>query len=397
MLLELFQKAVNSITQAQKQIILNKWIAVKYEKGVDYTLAWWILFFSLFVFAAFIYWNRRLSEINKELHKAKNMAEDATKIKSHFLANMSHEIRTPMNAIVGMSYLVKQTELNGIQLGYIEKMETALNNLLKLLNDVLDYSKIEADKLELHNSNFSLVEVLENLSSIINIKADAKGLSFKVNYDDCDEMYVYGDSLRLTQILTNIVSNAVKFTDKGSVELIVKQIADDRFQFLVIDTGIGISKKHLNNIFLSFTQADASTTRKYGGTGLGLAISKELIELMNGQISVESVEGVGSKFSFDIELKKVDDSIYKQKNKMDVSLQSLDIKTKVKLNVDKRDELFLKLKNAVDKRRPSLCAKVMKEIENYILEDADEKLYEEIKILVEKYKFNEAKELLDEK
>ena len=396
-LLELFQKAVDSITEAQKQAILNKWVAVKYEKGVDYTLAWEILLFSLFVFAVFIYWNRRLSEINKELHKAKNMAEDATKIKSHFLANMSHEIRTPMNAIVGMSYLVKQTDLNDIQLTYIEKMETALHNLLKLLNDVLDYSKIEAHKLELHNSNFSLIELLENLSNIISIKADAKGLLFRVSYDNHDEMYVYGDSLRLTQILTNIVSNAVKFTDKGSVELIVKQIADDRFRFVVIDTGIGIPKEHLENIFLSFTQADSSTTRKYGGTGLGLAISKELIELMNGTIRVESNVGEGSRFIFEIELKKVDDSFYGDKHKMDTSLKSLDITTKMRLDAKKRDELFFNLKNAVAKRRPSLCSKVMKEFDKYILEDADNELFEEIKHLVEKYKFNEAKELLDER
>ncbi|MDO8455035.1 MAG: ABC transporter substrate-binding protein, partial [Sulfurimonas sp.] len=189
MLLEILQKTVDSISEAQKQTVLNRWIAVKYERGIDYTLVWEVVLFALALLSFVTYWNRRLSQINRELKEAKNIAEAATQVKSNFLANMSHEIRTPMNAIVGMSYLVKQTNLNETQMNYVQKIETASNNLLTLLNDVLDFSKMEANKLELSKVNFSLVELLDNLSNIINIKADEKGLEFTVIYDKSDSMY----------------------------------------------------------------------------------------------------------------------------------------------------------------------------------------------------------------
>lgn len=398
MLLELFEKAVESVSDNQKQAILNKWIAVKYENGVDYTLAFQIVIFTILILAVAIYWNRRLSQINKELKEAKEIAENATQVKSNFLANMSHEIRTPMNAIVGMSFLMKETELTQVQLGYIKKIETASNNLLTLLNDLLDFSKMEVKKLKLSMVNFSLIELLDNISSIVKIKADAKGLDFQVIYDENDSMYLYGDSMRISQILINIVSNAIKFTDSGKVELIVKQISDERFRFEIVDTGIGIEKEQIDSIFSPFTQADDSTTRKYGGTGLGLAISKDLVELMNGEIRLESEVGKGSKFTVEIELRKAGEPINTGNSLADEIYSHFNFsEEKIQIDSKKRDELFGKLRSAVMKRRPNLCEPIIKEFEKYSLEQKDEELFQKIKKLVDKYKFNEAMELLNEK
>ncbi len=396
-LLEILQKAVDSISEAQKQTVLNRWIAVKYEKGIDYTLVWEVTLFALLLLSFVIYWNRRLSQINRELEEAKNTAEAATQVKSNFLANMSHEIRTPMNAIVGMSYLVKQTNLNEIQMNYIQKIETASNNLLALLNDVLDFSKMEASKLELSKVNFSLIELLDNISNIINIKADEKGLEFRVIYDKSENMYLYGDSLRISQILMNLASNAVKFTKSGKVELKVEQISDEKFRFSVSDTGIGISKEQIDKLFSSFTQGDASTTRKYGGTGLGLAISKELVLLMNGRIWIESTVGEGSKFIFEIELVKADELPKKHGSQLEMPLQMSGKIKKELISSEKRESLFKDLQSAIMRRRPNLCEPIIEEIDSYDLEEKDKQLFEKVKKLVNKYKFSEAKELFDAK
>ena len=397
MLLKLFQKAVDSISENQKQSILNKWVAVKYEKGVDYTLLFEVVIFALLLLVLAVYWNRRLSQINKELKEAKEIAENATQVKSNFLANMSHEIRTPMNAIVGMSFLIRQTELTQVQLGYIKKIETSSNNLLSLLNDLLDFSKMEVKKLKLSKVNFILIELLDNISNIVKIKADEKGLDFKVVYDENDSMYLYGDSLRIGQILINIVSNAIKFTDSGKVELIVKQLSSERFRFEVVDTGIGIEKEKMDSIFCPFTQADDTTTRNYGGTGLGLAISKDLVELMNGEIQVESEVGKGSRFIVEIELREANEPISTGHTLADEIYSHFDFKEeKVQIDPNKRDELFSKLRSGVMKRRPNLCEPVIEELEQYLLEEKDEELFKKIKELVDNYKFNEAMELLNE-
>ncbi len=327
-----------------------------------------------------------------KLETAKIKAEEATQTKANFLANMSHEIRTPMNSIVSMSYLIKQSNLNDIQYKYVQNIQTASNNLLKLLNDILDYSKIEAKKLELHNVNFNLIDILDNVTNITQVKANEKELNFSIDYDKSINMNRFGDSQRLIQILTNLLSNAIKFTDIGKVELSVQNLEDDIFLFIISDTGIGISEEEASEIFNSFTQADSSTTRRYGGSGLGLSISQELVKLMGGKISVDSKLGSGSRFSFEVELKV--NNLLIQKEVLSNTSNELS-----QNNITNEDtlKLFQQLNNAVSIRRPQLCQPIIEELELSTLSLEDKELFLELKELINKYKFKEAKVLLDAK
>ena len=248
--------------------------------------------------------------VEQELQKSMIAADAANRAKSHFLANMSHEIRTPMNAIIGLSHLCLQTALTEKQHDYLHKVHNAAKALLGIINDVLDFSKIEAGKMEVEQVPFKLEDVMANVTTVIASRAEEKGLEFLLETALNVPHNLIGDPLRLGQVLTNLANNAVKFTERGEV-LILSEIEQETaehidLRFTVQDTGIGMSQEQIDKLFQAFTQADSTTTRKYGGTGLGLSISKQLVELMNGQIRVESAPGEGSKFIFTAHFKKAE-------------------------------------------------------------------------------------------
>ncbi len=332
-LVSILNKGIENITKEERLNIYNKWI--KAGEQADYSgliriLAIFLIGVAI-VITVSIFWILRLKEEIEARRKteeayrmAKEEAESANQIKSNFLARMSHEIRTPLNAINGMVYLMEKTDVSVTQKLYLNRVSQASMNMLGIINDILDFSKIEAGKVALERISFDLDKVLHHVVSIVSYRIENSPVDFNLEKDPQLPIYYFGDPTRLEQILINLVNNAFKFTEQGSISLSVRLIgkkdATYYVQFVVKDTGIGMSENHMNQLFEPFHQGDASITRQYGGTGLGLSIVKNLVSLMGGTVEVESKPQTGTTFFIGIPL---DVDVEREQNQNQQSVNQL--------------------------------------------------------------------------
>jgi len=302
-LVSIFNKALDSITDQEKAAINNAWIALK--APVDYGL---IIrgaviggLFILAVVAVSAYWINRLRKEVQQRILVQQDLEQANAFKSSFMARMSHEIRTPLHAITGMSYLLQKTGVTPAQTLYVDRIRQAAGSMLGIINDILDYAKIEAGKVELDHASFSLDQVILNVVNIVSYRTEEQKIDLRLARDPLVPDWFFGDAKRIEQVLLNILNNAVKFTSSGYVALEIgledQENEKCRLSFTVTDTGIGMTGEQVQKLFTPFTQADNSINRRFGGSGLGLAIVKNLLDLMNGHIQVTSTPGEGSTFS----------------------------------------------------------------------------------------------------
>ena len=299
-------------------------------------------------------------ELNKKidlLRFEKDVAEKMANIKHDFLANMSHEIRTPINSILGICYLLQQQDLNPVQFDYIKRLKRSGENLLGIINDVLDISKIESGKMELNNEAFKLIDLSNDIFTSLEPKANAKEIKLKIRNNFPEDLFVNADKIRLYQVLLNIVSNAIKFTDNGSVTLTIKieNIDEKQYKliFVIADTGIGIDKEKINLIFERYEQADKTIKNKFGGTGLGLSISKKIVQLMNGTISAKSKVNKGTEFTVCLPFKHVAKHVNKMAD-FDVSTLSSKLDNKYIIIADDNEENRAVAKDILLKFNPSL-------------------------------------------
>ena len=283
---------------------------------------------------------KHLERTNKELEIQKVKAEESARAKAIFLANMSHEIRTPLNGIIGFSKILEETGLTEYQKELTEIIVSSGENLLNVINDILDFSKIESGQVKLENIEFSLIKTLNTIVKLQRLNADKKGIELQFNMEKDLPDTLLGDPFRLTQVITNLVSNAIKFTEKGSVKISVTSLQNEAGKimllFKVTDTGIGISEEGKKKLFKEFSQADESTTRKYGGTGLGLAISNNLVKLMGGEIGVNSKIGKGSEFWFKLSYSYSAQKLNKDRNKNPLNTFEIPKNTKILYAEDNR-------------------------------------------------------------
>ena len=306
----IMDKALAALTPAERDAIELKRTAFSLQEALDLTLLWQVLAVVGVVGLFLLYRQRELTRLNRALVAARDEAHTAAVVKSQFLANMSHEIRTPMNAVMGMARLCLDTPLDQRQRGWLERLHSASESLLGLVNDVLDLTRIEAGGIELRRAPFVLDEVLEKVQAVAEVQAREAGLLLWFDVDPSVPVHVIGDALRLEQVLLNLTSNAVKFTPRGEICVQVRQRdgwpgadgSHTRLLLAVTDTGIGVAPEAQARMFEPFRQVDAAATRPYPGSGLGLSISRELVQLMGGEIAVTSTPGRGSRFAFSVEL-----------------------------------------------------------------------------------------------